>query len=212
MKKVVAGNGPLTRAEQGTREKICRKVILRGLSPIMFDRYAGDNDTKLEMWQKIYFADDQKTVVLPSINIISALSAQNTDSWPKRILDQRKYKKFCFACASYVQIEPYEIVFVREGKPIVFGKFDRDEHGVERDSLSGVYGRRDVARLEKGIPNPKYRPVLPLPWSLEFTLTLWPNREIQEQQLMNVFAEGVRSIGLGTWRGHFGKAEIEHWE
>jgi hypothetical protein len=26
-----------------------RKVILRGLTPIMFDRYPGDNDTKLEV-------------------------------------------------------------------------------------------------------------------------------------------------------------------
>lgn len=28
-----------------------RRVVLVGTSPIMFDRYAGDNDTKLEPWK-----------------------------------------------------------------------------------------------------------------------------------------------------------------
>jgi hypothetical protein len=82
----------------------------------MFDRYPGDNDTKLEAWQKLYFLpDDGETLVLPAANIVSFLSAQNTDSAPKRILDSRKYKSFCFACASFVTIEPRYIIFTREG-------------------------------------------------------------------------------------------------
>ena len=36
-------------------EVIERKVRLCGLTEIMFDRYAGDNQTKLEAWQKLYF-------------------------------------------------------------------------------------------------------------------------------------------------------------
>jgi len=47
-----------TRREQGTRETIIRTVRVKGLEDIMFDRYAGDNDTKLETWQKLYFGDD----------------------------------------------------------------------------------------------------------------------------------------------------------
>ena len=71
------GAGPVTRAEQGTREKTCRTVRLRGLTPIMFDRYPGDNDTKLEVWQKLYFLpDDGKTLVLPAANVMSFLSAR----------------------------------------------------------------------------------------------------------------------------------------
>lgn len=207
-KNGAADPGPVTRAEPGTREKVTRTVRLRGLTDIMFDRYPGDNDTKLEPWQKMYFMPgDNKTLCLPATNIISALSAQNTDSWPKRIVDNRKYKAFCFACASYVIITPAHIPFTRNGEPVVFGKLVG-----ESDPQSGVYLDRNTARLEKGIPNPKVRPTLPLPWELEFTLTLWPNRYLQEAQLLNVFTEGLFAFGLGTWRGRFGKGEVTFWE
>lgn len=208
MAKVSAdGAGPRTRAEQGTREKVCRTVRLRGLTEIMFDRYPGDNDTKLEPWQKLYFAQDQKTLVLPADNIMSFLSAQNTDSAPKRLLDSRKYKRFTQACGSYVGVAPALIPFLRAGAPVAFGKLQNDH-----DPVSGVYVKRDVARLEKGVPNPKVRPVLPLPWELEFELTLYPNRELQEQQLLNVFTEGGIAVCLGTNRPRFGKFEVVFWE
>jgi hypothetical protein len=199
---------PKTRSEMGTREKIVRQVHIRGLTDIMFDRYPGDNDTKLEPWQKLYLGGETgRTIMLPSANLMSFLSAQNTDSAPKRLLDSRKYKAFAQACGSFVTIGPRMIPFLRDGQPIEFGKFVGDE-----DAESGVYIDRRVARLEKGIPNPKVRPVLPLPWDLHFTLTLLPNKWIQEQQLMNVVSDGLLCLGLGTFRGQFGKAEIVLWE
>jgi hypothetical protein len=138
---------------------------------------------------------------------MSFLSAQNTDSAPKRLLDSRTYKKFCFAASSFITISPHMIPFLRDGKPIVFGRLVN-----EQDADSGVYIRHDVARLKDGIPNPKVRPVLPLPWQLAFTLTMLPNSQIQEQQLLYVFTEGLIALGLGTWRGQFGKAEVSMWE
>jgi len=199
---------PKTRGEAGTRSKVLRTVRLRGLTDIMFCRYPGDNDTKLEPWQKLYLAGEEgRTICLPSVNIMSFLSAQNTDSAPKRLLDSRKYKVFCQSCASFVSIEPRMIPFLRDDRPVTFGRLVNDT-----DVESGVYIDRSVARLEKGIPNPQVRPVLPLPWELEFTLTLLPNRFLQEQQLLNVFTEGMIALGLGTWRGRFGKAEVVLWE
>ena len=197
-----------TRAEAGTREKIVRKVHIRGLTDVMFDRYPGDDNTKLEPWQKLYLGGEEgRTICLPSANIMSFLSAQNTDSAPKRLLDSRKYKAFALACGSFVTIAPRMIPFLREGQPIQFGRLVNEE-----DPLSKVYVDRRVARLEKGIPNPKVRPVLPLPWELCFELTLLPNRQIQEQQLLNVVTEGLLCLGLGTFRGQFGKAEVVLWE
>ena len=197
-----------TRSEAGTRELIKRTIHVQGLTDIMFDRYPGDNDTKLEPWQKLYLAGETgRMICLPSANIMSFLSAQNTDSAPKRLLDSRKYKAFALACGSFVSIGPNMIPFLREGKPIIFGKFVN-----EVDVESGVYIDRRVARLEKGIPNPKVRPVLPLPWELRFTLTMFPNKQIQEQQLMNIFQEGLLVLGFGTFRGQFGKAEVSLWE
>lgn len=204
-----------TRSEAGTRELVKRQVHLRGLTDIMFDRYPGDNDTKLEPWQKLYLAGETgRTICLPSANIMSFLSAQNTDSAPKRLLDSRKYKQFALACGSFVMITPTMIPFLgAEGEPVLFGKLDgKNSDGLICDTTSNVYIRHDVARLEKGIPNPKVRPVLPMPWELHFTLTLFPNKQVQEQQLMNVFTEGLLCLGLGTWRGQFGKAEVILWE
>ena len=184
-----------------------RQVTLEGLTEIMLDRYAGDNSTQLEPWQKLYFAPDGATLVLPSLNLLSFLSAHNTNSAPKRLLDKRKFKDVANACLSFVTASPAYIPFLRDGKPIKFGRFEKD-----LDATSGAYVHRSVARLDKGIPNPKVRPVLPLPWSLSFTLTLYPNKEVNEQQLMNLFEGGGVAIGLGTFRGVFGKFRIASWE
>jgi hypothetical protein len=203
-----------TRAEQGTRDLICRTVTIEGVMSIMFDRYPGDNDTQLTPSQKLYFGEDGKTLVMPAINIMSFLSSKNTDSAPKRLLDSRKYKKFTEACASFVMIQANtdeyseDIVFMRDGKPIEFSGLDENEVC----SSSGVWVSRDVARLEKGIPNPKVRPVLPLDWSLTFKLSLFPNEQVQEQQLKNVFEKGGVAVGLGTWRGRYGKFKVSEWE
>lgn len=189
-------------------EIINRRVKLCGITDIMFDRYAGDNSTKLEPWQKLYFQPgNSKAIGLPALNIMSFLSAHNTNSAPKRLRDKRKFKDIANACLSFVSINPNFIPILRNGEPIQFGRFDGDV-----DPQTGIYIHRAVARLDKGIPNPKERPTLPTPWELEFTLTLIPNREIQEQEILNLFEEGGRALGLGTFRGVFGKFIVSSWE
>jgi len=188
---------------------IQRRVRLCGTQDIMFDRYAGDNNTKLEPWQKLYFAPgDSKVIGLPALNLMSFLSAHNTNSAPKRLRDKRKYKDIANACLSFVTLGPSFIPILNgDGEPVVFGKLEGDV-----DPVSGIYLHRSVARLDKGIPNPKVRPVLPAPWFLEFDFTLYPNREIQEQEIVNLFEEGGRALGLGTFRGVFGKFIVDKWE
>lgn len=187
---------------------ITRSIRLCGIKPIMFDRYAGDNNTKLEPWQKFYMEPgDSRVIGIPAANIMSFLSAHNTNSAPKRLRDKRKYKDIANACLSFVEIVEDFIPLMRDGKPIIFGKFDGD-----RDPISGAYIHRSVARLDKGIPNPKERPVIPCPWYIDFQMRLYPNREIQEQEIINLFDEGGRALGLGTFRGLFGKFIVEKWD
>jgi hypothetical protein len=191
-----------------TTDLITRKVRLVGLTEIMFDRYPGDNSTKLEPHQKFYFQPgDTRVIGLPSLNIMSFLSAHNTNSAPKRLRDKRKFKDLANAMLSFVSIRETFIPLIRNGKPIVFGKFEHNH-----DDLSGAYVHEAVARLDKGIPNPKIRPVVPLDWALDFTLDLFPNREIKEQDALNLIEEGGRAIGFGTFRGVFGKFRIEKWD
>jgi len=134
------------------------------------------------------------------------LSAHNTNSAPKRLRDKRKYKDIANAILSFVDISDTFLPLMRDGEPIRFGGFIED-----RDEVSGAYVHRSVARLDKGIPNPKVRPVIPTPWYIEFNLTLFPNDEIKEQEILNLFEEGGRALGLGTFRGVFGKFRVERW-
>jgi len=186
---------------------VTRKVMLAGLTDIMFDRYPGDNNTKLEPHQKLYLVPGESRVIgLPSLNIMSFLSAHNTNSAPKRLRDKRKFKDIANAMLSFVSISEQFIPLVRAGKPIVLGKFEGD-----KDATSGTYIHRSVARLDKGIPNPKVRPVVPVEWGLEFTMDIFPNREIKETDILNLMEEGGRALGLGTFRGVFGKFRVESW-
>ena len=185
-----------------------RKIKLVGLTDIMFDRYPGDNNTQLEPHQKLYLEPgDSRIIGLPAINIMSFLSAHNTNSAPKRLRDKRKFKDIANAMLSFVSIRETFIPLMRNGKPIVFGKFDGD-----RDNQSGTYINRAVARLDKGIPNPKVRPVVPLDWSITFTMDIFANREIREVDIQNLIEEGGRAVGLGTWRGVFGKFLVDAWD
>ena len=174
-------------------------VTLRGNTPILFDRYAGDNKTQLSFLEKIYH-DENGYLVLPSLNIMSFLSAQNTESATQRVIG-RGYKEVCKAALSYVTIEEYNIPFSRNGKPI-----PANEDTLER--------RVDVARIMKGklaIPNPKERPMLNLPWELRFTLHILETPSLREDTLKKIFAMGGSAVGLGTFRGVFGKFEVVEW-
>lgn len=200
--------------ESDTRtKKIERVVCLEGLTDVMFDRYPGDNSTKLAWHEKVYLRPGTRELCLPAMNLVSFLSSHNTNSAPKRLRDKRKYKDIANACLSFVVVSPLEkkqgqfIPFLRDGKPIEMGTPD-----IDHDAKSGLYLHRAVARLEKGIPNPKERPVLPAPWSLRFKLLIVPNQEIKEQEVRNLFQEGGMAIGLGTFRGVFGKFEISEWK
>ena len=194
---------------------ITRKVRLVGIKEIMFDRYAGDNKTKLEWNQKIYLMPETNIMVLPIINIVSFLTAHNTNSAPKRLRDKRAYKDIANACLSFVSISNLkdktlpDIPFLRDGEEIKLGKI---KPGDRHDPESGLWLHRTVARLEKGIPNPQERPVLPLPWALEFELNIYPNKEIKEQEIKNLVVEGGLAIGFGTFRGVYGKFIIDQWE
>ena len=199
-------------ASDTRNQTVKRTVILKGLSDIMFDRYAGDNKTQLMWNQKIYLIPDTDILCLPTSNIVSFLSAHNTNSAPKRLRDARQFKKIANACLSFVIIQAenapsHYIPFLRDGKPVRVGNF-----GDEMDKQSGLYLDRRVARLDKGIPNPKERPVLPAPWELRFNLSILPNGEIKEQEILNLFKEGGLAIGLGTFRGVYGKFEVSSWE
>jgi len=184
--------------ENGLREKKIA-VTLSGVTPILFDRYAGDNKTQLSFMEKIY--QENGDLVLPSLNVMSFLSAQNTESATQRVVG-RGFKEVCKAALSYVTIEQLNIPFTRGGKPI-----PAIEDNLER--------RVDVARIMKGklaIPNPKERPMLDTPWELSFNISLLETPSLREELLRKIFEQGGHAVGLGTFRGVFGKFRVSKWD
>ena len=180
-------------------EMIERKVQLSGLTPILFDRYSGNNKEQLAIMEKCYW--ENGNLVLPSINLLSFLSAQNTESAPQRVIG-RGYKEVAKAALSFVQINPQYIPFTRNGEAITKDNANMKVH-------------YSIARIMKGklaVPNPKERPLLELPWELSFNLTLMPTAELNEVLLKKLFEKGGIAIGIGTFRGVFGKFSVTYWE
>jgi len=176
------------------------KVTLVGITPIMFDRYSGNNKEQLDVMNKLY-TDKEGFLVLPSTNILSFLSAQNTESATQRVVG-RGYKEVCKSALSYVQISPMDIYFLKDNKKI-------------HSSDDNIKINMSVAKIMKGklaIPNPKERPVLDVPWCLEFNITLQETPELNEVLLRKIFEIGGNAIGLGTFRGVFGKFKVQTWE
>jgi hypothetical protein len=188
-------------------------VTLDGTLPIMFDRYSGSNQIELPWDQKIYTRPGSDVLVFPTINIISFLSGINTTSAPKRTMPAKTYKNVCMGCLSSVLIRGDGpdgndcVPFLRDDEPIRIGEF-----GVDSEPLSGLYKAIHVARLKGGVPNPKERPVLPLPWRLRFQLLFVPNEDVTLAEIRNLFVRGGQTIGFGTFRGAFGKFEVTGWE
>ena len=74
-----------------------------GLAPIMFDRYARDNSTKLEPQQKLYFEKEGSPSYWSSgaEHHVIFVGAQH-ELAPKRLRDKRKYKDIANVCLSFV--------------------------------------------------------------------------------------------------------------
>lgn len=180
---------------------IKRRVLLKGIRPIMFDRYSGSNDVTLAPEEKFYL-DEAGRIVVPALNISSFLSSQLSESATQRVMGKR-WKTLAKAALSFVDIEPFNIPLTRDGKTLTLANSDYKI-------------LNHVARVKKTggliIPSPKQRPVIATPWELEFTLTLYENKDLSEHDLRTIFEQGGIAIGMGTFRGVFGKFVVEKWE
>lgn len=176
------------------------QIQLRGLRPMMFDRYAGDNSTQLPTAEKMYL-DKQGHLTMPAVNLYSLLCAENTKSVCRQFFGKAG-KTIALGIASYTSIEPFDIPIVgADDKPIIWsGKFD------ER-----IYVHQSVARVKGGIPNPKTRPTLALPWAVEFEVRYIDNKYCTLENLRQAFAMGG-TLGLGTFRPFFGRYELSRFE
>ena len=177
------------------------QVRFQGIRPIMFDKYAGDNNTALEPRDKMYLRPDG-AVCIPDLNILSMLAAENTKSVTKVFYPPKQGVTLRHTLNSFLQISTNLIpISDEEGNLVVFNGKWTDK----------IFVHKSVARLAKGVPNPKERPCVETPWNLEFSINWMENKTISIDNLMQMFKyAGV--IGLGTFRPQFGQFTLEEWK
>src|SRR3972149_1808882 len=103
-------------------EKATIQVRLEGLRPLMFDRYAGDNNTQLPVTEKMYLTDDQH-LIIPSVNLYSLLCAENTKSVTRQFFG-KSGKTIGLGIASYTAISPDDVPILSGNEPVVFQDFN----------------------------------------------------------------------------------------
>lgn len=181
-----------------TQGKYQISVQLVGLRPLMFDRYAGDNATQLPVAEKMYLTPNMQ-LMIPALNVLSLLAAENTKSVCRQFFGKQG-KTIALGISSYTAIEPFEIPIFDDNGPVIFAGWN--------DQISL---HRSVARLKNGIPNPKERPVLALPWSLNFSVEYVENKFCTMENLRQAFDMGG-TLGLGTFRPVFGRYRLTGWD
>jgi len=174
------------------------KVVLSGIRPLMFDRYAGDNNTQLPPEEKMYL-DANRRLILPSINLYSLLAAENTSSVTKTFFGSKQWRTIAMGIKAYTTITPFDIPIFDENGPIVFTGWN--------DKIKAV---KHVARLAKGVPNQKHRPVIETPWRVEFNIEYQSNSYCTFENLRQAFTWGG-TMGLGTFRPYYGRYELTEW-
>jgi hypothetical protein len=164
----------------------------------MFDRYAGDNNTNLQPAEKMYLSPDRH-LTIPAINLFSLLCAENTKSVTRQFFGKAG-RTIALGISSYVQIDPFELIITSNGEPVIFDGFNEQ-----------IVLHTSVARLAKGVPNPKSRPMLKLPWEIEFDVTYQDNQQCSIETLRQALAMGG-TLGLGTFRPFYGRYEMTRFE
>lgn len=181
------------------------KVKLIGAAPILFDRFIDMSADQRPPEQKLYL-NDKGVLTLPALNVISFFFGENPGGCAARF-EKKARKDYQVMGMSHVVISPNDILFTRNGKPVVFTKFV-DNY----DKAAGIrvlYHKANVKKSGLIIPSPKVRPALELPWELEFEITLFENHLISIKKLQNWLLRGGMEIALGTYRPLFGRFMAE---
>lgn len=174
-------------------------ATLHGIRPIMFDRYGGDNKTKLPDLEKMYLSPDGACGI-PVLNVFSLLSAENTPSVAKRFYGKQG-RDVAQGIKSFCSIE------AADGGDPMFAPLTDETGKPWRFDDPRIQVLNHVARLPKGIPNPKSRPMIPTGWRVALRFDLQKNTFVNDLTLRAMVEQGG-ILGLGTFRPIFGRYTV----
>jgi hypothetical protein len=181
-------------------------VGLEGIADIMFDKFIDHSKEPRPADQKLYLVEGNK-VVLPAMNIKAFLFNQKGNSCATKF-EGKLRNNYISIGESHVSISPQNIPFLdNKGNPTIFSDFN--------DGVFYVVTASPTTKLPGGgiIKQPaKPRPVLKLPWKLDFQIHLVKNDLINEGKLHNWFDGGGILIALGTYRPTYGRFRVYKWK
>lgn len=180
-------------------------VRLTGVSDIMFDRFIDYSTEKRPPEQKLYLYGENE-IVLPRENIEAFLFGQDPKGCALTF-EGKRGKDYARMGMSHVFIDEAVIPFLDgKGKPVIFSGFTGGSLWLHHGS-----GRTKKGSLSiKG--EAKDRPVLKMPWSLDFTFSIIKNNLIDETKLFNWLTVGGMQVALGTYRPRWGRFVVEKFE
>lgn len=98
-----------------------------------------------------------------------------------------------------VYIDPMEIPLLADGKAVEFtGKWD-----------DKIYLDERMCWPNKAVRMMVRRPVVSLPWSLNFTMTINETEFVTVNRMKDWFVRGGISVGVGAYRPLFGRFEAK---
>lgn len=173
----------------------------KGVRPLMFDRYSGDNGTQLAPQDKMYLTPDGY-LTIPAINLYSLLCSELNPSVCNKFFGKQG-KSIALGIKSYTTIDPYDIEIHDDTGQIQFTGWN-EQIGVHRAT----------ARVKKSgglvVPQAKERPLIALPWHIDFSVTYQDNKHCSLENLRQAFEMGG-ILGIGTFRPYFGRYEVTKW-
>uniref|UniRef100_A0A6M3LHK2 Uncharacterized protein n=1 Tax=viral metagenome TaxID=1070528 RepID=A0A6M3LHK2_9ZZZZ len=179
-------------------------VKVEGLSDIMFDRFIDHSKDVRPPEQKLYLAEDNQ-LVLPAENLTSFLLSENPPGCAKWF-EGKRGKEYIRMGMSHVFFNPSLIPFKENDNDIFFEDFNNCKFSVYYSAARTRQGNLSIKQEAKP------RPLMKLPWSLEFQITLIKNTYIDSTKLYNWFVMGGMQIAIGTYRPRFGRFEVSEWK
>ena len=176
-------------------------VTLDGLADIMFDRFIRQEKDTRPAEQKLYL-DEGNRIVCPAENLWTFMFGDNPPGCA-RSFEGKKGREFARIGQAHIVINPALVPFQRDGQDIVFKDFD--DTGIAITRFSPRTKMSGGGSIKQDV---KERPLLKLPWSLTFQISIVENALVDETRVLNWFQQGGIMIGLGTYRPRFGRFTV----
>jgi hypothetical protein len=148
-------------------------------------------------------------VILPGANIESFLFGESKPPGCAKRFEGKAGSRYAQEGKALVWVEEAFVPVMNDNGPVIFEDFKSPF----RVHMEAAVTQMSGGKVIKQEAQP--RPVLALPWWLQFHLTIIKgdmNRTIDSDKLYNWFTAGGVLIGLGTHRPRFGRFTVTEWE